>query len=224
MSSGTGSRTAGTKGPVGVSARRRVGVAAAIGALVGTASIVAMPWQLAPLLGYDVAAAVYVISIWVAVWKLDARQTARHAEREDPTRAAADLILLVAAVASLVAVGYVIVRARMGDGGRELIQVGFGVVSVVISWLLIHTVFTLKYARIYYAGEDGGANFHQEEAPQFSDFAYLAFTIGMTFQVSDTELNTPEFRANVLRHSLMSYLFGTAIVALAINLIAGLTK
>jgi uncharacterized membrane protein len=220
----TGSRTAGAGARVGVSARRRVGVSAAIGAVAGTASIMVIPWQLAPLLGYDVAAAVFVASIWASIWPLDARQTARHAEREDPTRPAADAILLVAAVASLVAVGYVIVRARMGDGGREAVQVGFGVVSVVISWLLIHTVFALRYARIYYAGEDGGADFHQEDPPRFSDFAYLSFTIGMTFQVSDTELNTSVFRANVLRHSLMSYLFGTAIVALAINLIAGLTK
>jgi uncharacterized membrane protein len=201
-----------------------VGVAAAVGTIVGAVSALMLPWQLAPLLGYDVAAALYVASIWLTVWKLDARQTARHAEREDPTRAAADLILLVAAVASLVAVAYVIVRARASDGGREAVQVGFGVLSVVISWLLIHTVFALRYARIYYAGPDGGADFHQAGPPRFSDFAYLAFTVGMTFQVSDTELNSSTFRANVLRHSLMSYLFGTVIVALAINLIAGLTR
>jgi uncharacterized membrane protein len=221
---GTSSRTVRTDGRVGVSARRRVGVAAAVGTIVGAVSALMLPWQLAPLLGYDVAAALYVASIWLTVWKLDARQTARHAEREDPTRAAADLILLVAAVASLVAVAYVIVRARASDGGREAVQVGFGVLSVVISWLLIHTVFALRYARIYYAGPDGGADFHQAGPPRFSDFAYLAFTVGMTFQVSDTELNSSTFRANVLRHSLMSYLFGTVIVALAINLIAGLTR
>ncbi len=221
---GTSSRTARTEGRVGVTARRRVAVAGAIGTFVGAVSALMVPWQLTPLLGYDVAAGVYVASIWLTVWKLDPRQTARHAEREDPTRAAADLILLVAAVASLVAVAYVIVRARAGDGGREVVQVGFGVLSVVLSWLLIHTVFALRYARIYYAGPDGGADFHQSGPPRFSDFAYLSFTIGMTFQVSDTELNSSTFRANVLRHSLMSYLFGTVIVALAINLIAGLTR
>ena len=92
------------------------------------------------------------------------------------------------------------------------------------SWAVIHTVFALRYARIYYTGPDGGANFHQEEPPCYSDFAYLAFTIGMTYQVSDTELNTKGFRRNVLRHSLLSYLFGTVIVALTINLVAGLSR
>jgi len=82
----------------------------------------------------------------------------------------------------------------------------------------------MRYAWLYYAGADGGADFHQEEEPRFSDFAYLSFTVGMTFQVSDTELNTSAFRATVLRHSLLSYLFGTVIVALTINLVAGLTK
>ena len=228
MASGTGSRTGGTtggaSGRVGVSARRKVGVAAAVGAAVGTVSGVLIPWALTPLVGYDVAAAVYVTSIWAAVWRLDARQTARHAGREDPTRAASDLILLIAAVASLAAVGYVIVQARSSRGAWEAVQVGFAVLSVVISWVLVHTVFALRYTRIYYLGDDGGANFHQKGPPCFSDFAYLAFTIGMTFQVSDTELSTPAFRANVLRHSLLSYLFGTVIVALTINLIAGLTR
>jgi uncharacterized membrane protein len=102
--------------------------------------------------------------------------------------------------------------------------VGLGVGSVIISWAVVHTIFTLRYARLYYLDVDGGVDFHQLGAPRFSDFAYMAFTIGMTFQVSDTEVNTPTFRAYILRHALLSYLFGTVIVALTINLLAGLGK
>jgi uncharacterized membrane protein len=206
----------------GVSARRRVITAAVIGIVVGTVSGVFIPWPLTPLVAWDVAALTFVTWIWIRIWKLDAAATGRHAEREDPTRAAADLIVLIAAVASLIAVGYVLVRAGSGGGFIEGLQVGFGVASVVVSWSVVHTVYALRYARLYYAGTDGGANFHQEEKPRYSDFAYLAFTVGMTFQVSDTELNNASFRATVLRHSLLSYMFGTVIVALTINLIAGL--
>jgi uncharacterized membrane protein len=132
--------------------------------------------------------------------------------------------VLIAAVASLAAIVNVIARAKSVGGYAEGLQVGFGVASVILSWVVIHTVFTLRYARMYYSGRDEGVNFHQEEQPRFSDFAYLAFTVGMTFQVSDTELNTAAFRATVLRHALLSYLFGTVIVALTINLIADLSK
>jgi uncharacterized membrane protein len=210
----------------GVSARRRTGTAALVGVAAGALSGLLIPWTLTPLVTWDVAALVYVSAIWIRVWKLDARQTARHAAREDPTRAAADVLILAAAAASLIAVGYVIVRAGSGGGLVEGVQVGFGVASVIVSWSVIHTVYAVRYARLYYSAPTGGsgADFHQTDKPRYSDFAYLAFTVGMTFQVSDTELNSGPFRAVVLRHALMSYLFGTVIVALTINLVAGLSR
>jgi uncharacterized membrane protein len=208
----------------GVSARRHVMTSGSLGLGAGLGSAAVLPWQLAPLVAWDIAAVTLVCWVWATIWRLDARDTARHAEREDPTRAAADAILLAAAVASLVAVGYVIVSAGPGGGLREGLQVGFGVGSVLLSWSVIHTVFALRYARLYYIDEDGGVDFHEKAQPRYSDFAYLAFTVGMTFQVSDTELNTSAFRATVLRHALLSYLFGTVIVALTINLVAGLSR
>jgi uncharacterized membrane protein len=208
----------------GISSRRRVLVSALVGIGVGVPTALVLPWWLAPLVAWDVAALTYVCWIWLAVWKLDARQTAAHAEREDPTRAAADLILLIAALVSLVAVGYVLTRAASASGAAKDVQAAFGVASVVSSWAVVHTVYALRYARMYYTGTDGGADFHEEDKPAFSDFAYLAFTVGMTFQVSDTELNTKDFRRTVLRHSLLSYLFGTVIVALTINIVAGLNR
>jgi uncharacterized membrane protein len=208
--------------PHGGSARRKVLISALIGLAAGGAAAGLIPWPLAPLVAWDAAALTYVIWIWRKVWPLDARRTAAHAEREDPTTPAADVILLTAAVASLIAVGYVLMRASSAHGLAKALHVAFGVASVISSWAVVHTVFALRYAKLYYAGADGGADFHGDEPPTFADFAYLAFTVGMTFQVSDTELNSRAFRATALRHGLLSYLFGTVIVALTINIVAGL--
>jgi uncharacterized membrane protein len=98
-----------------------------------------------------------------------------------------------------------------------------GLGSILLSWALIHTVFTLRYAHLYYDGEDGGITF-RGGAPEYSDFAYLAFTIGMTFQVSDTELETNLIRRAAVCHGLLSYLFSTGILAISINLVASLSS
>jgi uncharacterized membrane protein len=94
--------------------------------------------------------------------------------------------------------------------------------TVALSWLLVHTLFTLRYASLYYADDDGGVDFNQVEPPRYADFAYLSFTLGMTFQVSDTSLTSSVMRAAALRHALMSFLFGSIILATLINLVAGL--
>jgi uncharacterized membrane protein len=214
----------GRRGRHGVSARRRTVISALVGLAGGAVAYLALPPASIPLLAWDLAAVTYVCWVWISVWKFDPRQTAAHAVREDPTRATADIMVLCAAVVSLVAVGYVLARASSLTGLGKGLNVGFGVASVIASWTIVHTVFALKYARRYYAGTAGGVDFHEDERPCFSDFAYLAFTVGMTFQVSDSELNSKGFRKTVLVHSLLSYLFGTFIVALAINVIAGLTK
>ncbi len=96
--------------------------------------------------------------------------------------------------------------------------------SIVLSWAMVHTVFTTRYARLYYTGGDGGVDFNEDDPPRFSDFAYLSFTIGMTFQVSDTNLTSKDVRATALRHALLSYLFGAVILAATVNLLAGLAK
>jgi uncharacterized membrane protein len=82
----------------------------------------------------------------------------------------------------------------------------------------------MMYARQYYTDEDGGIDFNSDEPPVWTDFAYVAFTIGMTFQVSDTDLQTPALRRLALRQMLISYLFGAVIIAITINLVAGLTN
>ena len=98
------------------------------------------------------------------------------------------------------------------------------VLSVALSWALVNTVYAFKYARLYYFDEpdDGGIDFKQEDPPTYSDFAYLAFTVGMSFAVSETEPTATRIRRVALGHALLSYVFGTGVLAVAINLVTNL--
>jgi len=125
-------------------------------------------------------------------------------------------------VASLAAVSVVLVNAHAAHGATQAMLAGLGLLSVAVSWFTVHTVFTLRYALLYYATPEGGIDFKMAERPSYRDFAYVALTLGMTFQVSDTDLRSTQMRATALRHALLSYLFGAVILAVAINLIAGL--
>jgi uncharacterized membrane protein len=185
---------------------------------VGTAA----GWEYAPLSGWDVAALVFDVWAWCAIGFFDSRRTAAHATREDPGRTVTDLIVTVAAVGSLAAVAIIVGQANSSSGATQDLLAGFAVLSVALSWFAVHTLFTLRYARLYFSGNPGGVDFNQQAEPRYLDFAYLGFTIGMTFQVSDTDLQSPAIRATALRHALLSYLFGAVILAATINLIASL--
>jgi uncharacterized membrane protein len=202
----------------------RVAVSAGVGAVSALVVAIVGPWWLVPLAGWDTAALVFVSWMWRSLWSLDAAGTAEQARRENPRRAAADALLLGASVASLVAVGIVLVRAGNSGSLDKGLLVGLSVASIVLAWSVVHTVYALRYAKLYYEGAGGGVDFNTKEAPCYVDFAYLALTIGMTFQVSDTNLKTTTIRRTALRHALLSYAFGTLIIATTINLIAGLTK
>jgi uncharacterized membrane protein len=206
------------------SASVRLSVSAAAGAL--TALIVGLlgPWWLIPLAAWDGSALVFLVWMWRTLWPMSAEKTSERARREDPARAVRDVALLVAAVTSLLAVGLVLVRASSTTGLDKGLLVGMGVVSILLSWGMVHTVFSLRYAALYYEGDPGGVDFNEDNAPCYTDFAYLSLTIGMTFQVSDTDLQTKRIRRAAIGHALLSYMFGALIIATTINLIAGLGK
>lgn len=211
-------------GPRMASAGTRVAAAALAGTVVGVTSAFLAPWQVAVLAGWDGAAAVFLVWVWAEVTRLKAEEMAAVATREDPRRAVADLILVGASIGCLVGVGFTLIKAAHNQG---LVTAGFvalAVLSVVVSWGVVHTVFALRYARLYYGDPVGGVDFNENRQPDFSDFAYLSFTIGMTYQVSDTNLTSPTIRRTALRHGLLAFLFGTFIVALTINVVAGLLK
>jgi uncharacterized membrane protein len=213
-------RTRSSKPPI--AARTRVLGSILIGIVLAVPVSLATSWDPFLLVSWDFASLAFVASIWIRIWNLDADQTARIAVREDPTRATADLLTLGAAVASLAAVGAVLGRAAASHGSTQVLLAGLAVVSIVLSWWVVHTVFTLRYARLYYQGTEGGIDFNEADPPGYSDFAYLAFTIGMTFQVSDTDLKTKLIRKTALRHGLLSFMFSTCILATTVNLIGNL--
>ncbi|ARR79868.1 hypothetical protein MOTT12_04204 [Mycobacterium intracellulare subsp. yongonense] len=198
----------------------RIVVAAVLGVAVALGVGNTVGWRFA-LAGWIVTAGVYVVWTRLILGGMDADQTREYATREDPTRWASDAVIVSASVASLGGVGYVVAAAsRSGPGAVEAAVVG--ILTVAASWFAVHTLFTVHYARLYYSDEPGGINFHDPEPPRFRDFAYVAFTVGMTYQVSDTEIGLTSIRATVLRQALLSYLLGAVVLAVTINLIAGL--
>ncbi len=208
-----------------VPAATRVTVCAAIGGFAAVVLAIVGPWWLVPTGAWTVAALVFLAWMWRTMAPLDSAGTAEQVTREDPGRATANLLLITASLVSLLAVGLVLVRASKQQGLDKDLLVGVAVLSIVLGWGVVHTVFALRYARLYYGpARAHGVDFNEDAAPDFIDFAYLALTVGMTFQVSDTDLQTKAIRRTALRHALLSYAFGSLIIASTVNLIAGLGK
>ena len=171
------------------------------------------------LIGWDMLAVTFMIWTWVVVWRFDAEQTATHAEHEEPARQTVFALILSGALASLVGVGLLLAKAKPDHFAA--VAPALAVASVVISWFAVHTLYALTYAKIYFREKPvGGIDFNSEEPPRYSDFAYVAFAVGMSFAISDTNLTSSRMRAIALGHGLLSYLFGSVIVATVVNLIA----
>ncbi len=202
-------------------ARNRLAVALGIGAVVGGVTGVFTAWQAAVLVAWTTAAAVVLAWNLRIIWPADAAETRQLAARVDDSRATADVTLLTSAVGSLAAVGLVLIKASRAAGIAKAGYVSLAVATVFVSWALVHLVYVLRYADLYYA-EGGGVDFNTDSDPDFHDFAYLALTVGMTFQVSDTNISSRAIRRTVTRHALLSYLFGAVVIAMAINIVAGL--
>ena len=189
-----------------------VGVAVATGLLWGP--------LYAPMCAWAACCLVYLVLVWVRVWPLDGSQTAEHAVREDPGRRIVDVLLLLCAVAAAADLVFVLVVSH--NAGQNSFVALFGLISVVLSWGLVQTLFTLRYAHLYHL-LGGGIDFNQPDyQPTYRDFAYLAFNLGMTFQVSDTAISQPAIRVTVLRHTLLAYMFSTLVLADVINVIVGI--
>ena len=198
---------------------------AALGVLAGIVVALFAPWQLAVLVGWSVMAALIVARVWLRVHGFTPGQTRERATREDDSRASSELLLLLAAVASLGGAAAGLLKAHQSDAPMEAILTSAVVLTVGLSWALVHTVFALRYAHQFYEPRvDGHIDFKsgRDYEPDYSDFAYVAFTIGMTFQVSDTDVGSRLTRRTVLNHALLAYLFGAVIVALMVNVIASL--
>jgi uncharacterized membrane protein len=204
-----------------VPARRRLAVSAVSGAVVGAALSFVASWEIAVLGAWCVAAVIFITAAWLVMLPADAEQTRTIAMRVDESRLSADVVTLSAAIASLIGVAFILLRASDAHGLAVAGYTALGVASVLLGWAVLHTVYTLRYADLYYA-LGGGIDFNDGEDPEYRDFAYFAFTIGMTYQVSDTAVQKKPIRRMALRHALLSFVFGTAVIAMMINVVASL--
>ena len=127
-------------------------------------------------------------------------------------------------MASLGAIGAGLVKAGHESGLDKAVLIGLCLATVTLSWLLVHTTYTLRYAHLYYTTPIGGIDFKSDELPDYRDFAYLALTVGMTYQVSDTDVQNRIVRHTVLCQALLSYVFGVAILGVVVNVVAGLVS
>jgi uncharacterized membrane protein len=204
---------------------RRAVVVSSIGLLVVVVLVWLLPWGMAVVAGWDAAALTFLVSIWPIILRADATHAAQLATAEDETRGTAAVLLVGASVASLLGVVFALDLAGRHGGPLRVLLIGVAVLTVVLSWTVVNTVYTLRYADLHYRSREAGIAFgdpEDQERPTYRDFAYVAFTIGMCYQVSDTTVRNRRIRSTVLAHAFLSYLFGVVIVAGSVNLIAGL--
>jgi uncharacterized membrane protein len=208
-------------------AMRRAITVLVAGLIVAVALLPFVTWGLAVTGGWNAAALTFALTTWPLILGADSSRAQQLAAREDDTETSARALLVAASVASLLGAGYALHLAGQHSGTPRLLLAGVAVLTVVLSWTVINTVYTLRYADQHYRSKPGGIAFGTEdgrEHPSYRDFAYVAFTIGMTYQVSDTTLRDPRIRRTVLAHALLSYVFGVVIVAGSVNLISGLFR
>lgn len=194
----------------------------------------AVAWLLAPsswgpttraLFGGDVAGALQLgVVAWI-IFTSDTAETKRRAAAEDPGRHWVWILVLVICAATMASATFLLRSAKSEDKALVLVLV---IAATMLAWSLSHAAFTLRYAHLYYRDPDdvGGLEFPNEndEEPDDLDFAYFAFTIGMTFQVSDVQVKDKHLRRTVLAHSLISFGFNTGIIALVINVVVSLVS
>jgi uncharacterized membrane protein len=208
-------------------AMRRALTVLTVGLVIAVVLLPFMTWGLALAGGWNAAALAYLLTTWPIIIRADSSRAAQLAAREDQSEGSARTLLVAAGVASLLGAGYALHLAERENGAPRVLLIGAAVLTVMLSWTLINTVYTLRYADQHFRSTPGGIAFGTEDGqqhPGYRDFAYVAFTIGMTYQVSDTTLRDPQIRRTVLAHAVLSYVFGVVIVAGSVNLVSGLFR
>lgn len=173
------------------------------------------------LIGFIAAGLAFAVPLLRSLLKMDAAATRDHVDGEDPGRALSDTIVITVGLLGLCGVGVLLIGST-SSGAEQVIDALIGVAAIAVGWLLAHTIYLLRYARMYYATPSPPIDFKQVADPQFSDFAYFSFNNGMAYQVSDTDLKDSTIRRVVLGQCVLGYIYGTVIIAATINLIAGL--
>lgn len=173
-------------------------------------------------LGWDAGAVCLLTMIWLFVMNSDPSATRCRAAAADPGRTAVWILVSAASAFSLFAAAVLLRHNQKLSAGSDVVTTACALVAVIAAWGLTHTAFTLRYAHLYYRDDEegeGGLIFPGGQAPDDYDFAYLAFTIGMCFQVSDVSISSSQIRRAALGHALLSFSYNTVILALTLNLL-----
>lgn len=163
--------------------------------------------------GFDIAATIFLLSLLPVLRTTSAHDMRLHASENDANRV---VLLGIATVISLA----ILVAVAIELGARGGPNVALVVITLALAWLFGNTVYALHYAHMYYVESGHGLGFSgDEKAPDYSDFLYFAFTLGMTFQTSDTSVDTRQMRRLVTVHSLAAFVFNIGVLAFSINVL-----
>lgn len=195
----------------------RLAGAVVLGAVVGVA-VGLTDVALGVLAGIAATQLFFVLAGWVVLWPMDATATHRCARREDFRPVTEELLVVAVATCALVAIVVLLLRGRSGTGQ---VAAATALCGVFMAWAALHLMYATRYANLYYETADG-IDFNSDHPPAYRDFFYFSYNLGMTYQVSDTSVSSSAIRSVVLRHCLLSYVFGTVILAATINLVAGI--
>ncbi|MDQ2721672.1 MAG: DUF1345 domain-containing protein [Bacteroidota bacterium] len=179
------------------------------------------------LIGWDTFSLCMILMSWITFSVTRPQQIRTQARVQDTSRTVIFIIILISTLASFFAVLLLILSKKL-SGHNETYSLAIAIAGMLFSWFLIHTIFAIRYAHVYYGDDElqadthaGGLEFPDDDLPDFFDFAYFSFVLGMTFQVSDVQITSKQFRRLALLHGLLSFGFNTIMIALTINLIAG---
>jgi uncharacterized membrane protein len=180
------------------------------------------------ILGWDCFCFCLLAFYWHSIFTTPQFHIRQQAAEEDPSRIIIFVVILISTFAGMLAVILLVTAKKQGPLIKEL-HLPIAITGMILSWALVHTVFTVRYAHLYYSDHKtnpgthtGGLDFPGENRPDFLDFAYFSFVLGMTFQVSDVSISSKKLRRWALLHGLISFTYNTIIVALTINILAGL--
>lgn len=198
--------------------------------LVACALPLPLSWEFRGLVGWSVGVAVYLTLAWWLCVGFDAQRTRERAQAQDEPSVVLFLVLLLATMACVAAITVMMQQSRDLSGAARALHIGLSVVALALSWLFIQTIFTFHYAHRYYHEEklqepDGpGLQFPGALDPDYFDFLYYAHVVGMTSQVSDVQVTSREMRRLTLVHGVLSFAFNMLILALSINVVAGVLQ
>ncbi|MEV0321576.1 DUF1345 domain-containing protein [Streptomyces sp. NPDC050658] len=202
-----------------LSAVPRLAAAAFVGAAIGALVAVLADVPLGVLAGIAATETLFVAEGWIALWPMDAATTHRNVRREEFRPFVEELVVVATASCGLVAI---VVLLLAGDSELIHASAATALCGVFMAWAALHLMYATRYAYLYCLSPGGGIDFNSEDPPKYSDFLYFSYNLGMTYQVSDTNVSSATIRAVALRHCLLSYVFGASILATTINLVTGI--